>query len=83
MSVQVHCLQVPIPQPLCAYMVLLATADVILCFSWERMLRNLLPATRPPVKGYMAHMKALGQTADSVLQELGHESAPADLDKLE
>lgn len=67
-------------------MVLLAIADAILCFSWERMLRGLLPALRPPIKGYMAHWKELGHTSqmtDLQMPGQGRLAQPLDLDKLE
>ena len=83
-------MQVPIPHPLASHMVLLATVDGVLCFTWERMLRNFLPALRPPTKGYMAHAKELGLTPQTTSQTAGLldleprcNNKPLDLDKLE
>jgi hypothetical protein len=49
---------VPIPSKLCAYLVAGTLLVMFGSMVWEHVLRELLPAAKPPSKGYMVHGSA-------------------------
>lgn len=38
-----------------------AATMALFCGGWERLLRNLLPAARPPPRGYLQHRAELAR----------------------
>jgi hypothetical protein len=54
---------VAIPAQLRLYLVAGALAVIVLSFVWERSLRQMFPAPKPPSKGYMVHNQQLKRLA--------------------